>query len=109
MRARVARCKDTPNHFPPFKMTWSLIEALTGVRTSDDYDSQQRGYDRVVTVKTHVSFSSPHLESTEPLALIYTDLFGQYPVKNARHGFESVNELVANGAIVILRNPLYAM
>jgi len=66
-------------------MTWSLIEALTGVRTSDDYDSQQRGYDRVVTVKTH------------------------YPVKNARHGFESVNEQVANGAIVILRNPLYAI
>eukprot|EP00584_Thalassiosira_punctigera_P013878 CAMPEP_0172553928 /NCGR_PEP_ID=MMETSP1067-20121228/52451_1 /TAXON_ID=265564 ORGANISM="Thalassiosira punctigera, Strain Tpunct2005C2" /NCGR_SAMPLE_ID=MMETSP1067 /ASSEMBLY_ACC=CAM_ASM_000444 /LENGTH=148 /DNA_ID=CAMNT_0013342205 /DNA_START=24 /DNA_END=466 /DNA_ORIENTATION=+ len=45
------------------RMTFNLIQALTGIHTNDDYNSHERGYERVVAVKTH------------------------YPVKNARHHF----------------------
>ena len=34
------------------RMTWSLIEALTGMWTGDDWDSNGRGR-RVISVKTH--------------------------------------------------------
>ena len=34
------------------RMTWNLVEALTGLWTGDDWDSNNRGK-RVVTVKTH--------------------------------------------------------
>ena len=81
-------------------MTWSLVEALTGIRTNDDYDSHERGFDRVVTIKTH------------------------YPVKDARHGFGKLDEALngrpggnggrehhvkAGRAIVIVRNPVNAI
>ena len=66
------------------RMTWSLVEALTGIRTNDDYDSHERGYERVVAVKTH------------------------YPVKNARNRFGDLDQLFGR-AIVILRNPINAV
>eukprot|EP00579_Thalassiosira_antarctica_P030835 CAMPEP_0202029526 /NCGR_PEP_ID=MMETSP0905-20130828/64023_1 /ASSEMBLY_ACC=CAM_ASM_000554 /TAXON_ID=420261 /ORGANISM="Thalassiosira antarctica, Strain CCMP982" /LENGTH=584 /DNA_ID=CAMNT_0048593289 /DNA_START=71 /DNA_END=1826 /DNA_ORIENTATION=- len=66
------------------RMTWSLVEALTGIRTNDDYDSHERGYERVVAVKTH------------------------YPVKNARNRFDGLDPLFGR-AIVILRNPINAV
>ena len=62
------------------RMTWSLVEALTGIRTNDDYDSHGRGYERVVAVKTH------------------------YPIKNARHKFPELDTLFSR-AMVILRHP----
>ncbi|KAK1741252.1 glycosyltransferase (family 10) [Skeletonema marinoi] len=34
------------------RMTWNLVEALTGLWTGDDWDSNNRGK-RVVTIKTH--------------------------------------------------------
>jgi len=63
------------------RMTWSLVEALTGIRTNDDYDSHSRGYERVVAVKTH------------------------YPLKDARNGFHKLDARFGR-AIVILRNPI---
>jgi len=66
------------------RMTWSLVEALTGIRTNDDYNSHERGYERVVAVKTH------------------------YPVKDARRRFKGLDELFGR-AMVILRNPLSAI
>ena len=65
-------------------MTWSLVEALTGIRTNDDYNSHDRGYERVVAVKTH------------------------YPVKDARRQFKTLDEKFGR-AIVILRNPIQAI
>ena len=68
-----------------------LVEALTGIRTTDDYDSHDRGYERVVAVKTH------------------------YPVKDARRRFKGLDEEYFGGksgdgrAMVILRNPLNAI
>ena len=64
------------------RMTWSLVEALTGIRTNDDYNSHERGYDRVVAVKTH------------------------YPVKNSL--FEELDYKFGR-AIVILRDPSSAI
>ena len=66
-------------------MTWSLIEGLTGIRTNDDHNSHERGYDRVVAVKTH------------------------YPVKNGgRTLFEELDYKFGR-AIVILRDPASAI
>ncbi|KAL7536931.1 hypothetical protein ACHAXR_007486 [Thalassiosira sp. AJA248-18] len=66
------------------RMTWILVEALTGIRTNNDYDSQERGYENVVVVKTH------------------------YPVKNAKHKFAELDPLFGR-AMVILRNPINAI
>ena len=66
------------------RMTWTLVEALTGIRTNNDYDSQGRGYEHVVAVKTH------------------------YPVKDARRRFGDLDPLFGR-AIVILRNPMNAI
>ncbi|KAL7527069.1 hypothetical protein ACHAXR_003074, partial [Thalassiosira sp. AJA248-18] len=66
------------------RMTWSLVEALTGLRTNDDYDSHERGYEKVVAVKTH------------------------YPIKNARRQFPELDKLFGR-AMVILRNPINAI
>jgi len=66
------------------RMTWTLVEALTGIRTNNDYDSQGRGYEHVVAVKTH------------------------YPVKDARRRFGDLDPLFGR-AIVILRNPINAV
>ena len=66
------------------RMTWSLVEALTGIRTNDDYDTHHRGYDRVVAVKTH------------------------YPIKNAYNKWPKLDEKFGR-AMVILRNPMNAI
>ena len=66
------------------RMTWSLVEALTGIRTNDDYDTHHRGYDRVVAVKTH------------------------YPIKNAYNKWPELDEKFGR-AMVILRNPMNAI
>jgi len=66
------------------RMTWSLVEALTGIRTNDDYDSHERGYENVVAVKTH------------------------YPVKNAKRRYWELDKLFGR-AMVILRNPINAI
>ena len=66
------------------RMTWSLIQALTGLQTGDDFNSHGFGFDNVVTVKTH------------------------YPVKTARNTFESI-DVKFGRAIVILRNPMHAI
>jgi hypothetical protein len=44
------------------RMTWSLIEALTGLWTGDDWDNNKRGH-RVVTVKTHYPHDAGQLVS----------------------------------------------
>ena len=68
------------------RMTFMLVEALTGVRTNDDYNSHERGYETVSSVKTH------------------------YPVKNARHKWAELDETYDfNRAMVILRHPLNAI
>mmetsp|Transcript_5259 Transcript_5259/g.11939 ORF Transcript_5259/g.11939 Transcript_5259/m.11939 type:complete len:367 (-) Transcript_5259:224-1324(-) len=66
------------------RMTWSLVEALTGIRTNDDFNSHDRGYSRVVAVKTH------------------------YPIKDAKRKFGGLDELFGR-AMVILRNPINAI
>mmetsp|Transcript_49218 Transcript_49218/g.104655 ORF Transcript_49218/g.104655 Transcript_49218/m.104655 type:complete len:216 (+) Transcript_49218:156-803(+) len=66
------------------RMTFNLIQALTGIRTNDDYDSHERGYENVVSVKTH------------------------YPVKNARRRFGELDQLFKR-AMVVLRNPINAV
>jgi len=66
------------------RMTWMLIEALTGIRSNDDYDHRERGYENVVAVKTH------------------------YPVKDARRKHNILDPLFGR-AIVILRNPMNAI
>ena len=65
------------------RMTWSLIEALTGIRTNNDYNSQERGYERVVAVKTHYPIIDPPL-------------------------FKKLDESFSRG-MVLLRNPLEAI
>lgn len=65
-------------------MTWSLIQALTGIQTGDDFNSHNFGYTNVIAVKTH------------------------YPVKTARNSFDVIDASF-NRAIVLLRNPLYAI
>ena len=42
------------------RMSWNLIEALTGLWTGDDWDNNHRGK-RVVTVKTHFPHDAGHL------------------------------------------------
>ena len=42
------------------RMTWNLVEALTGLWTGDDWDNNHRGKD-VVTVKTHYPHHAGHL------------------------------------------------
>lgn len=42
------------------RMTWNLIEALTGLWTGDDWDNNNRGK-RVVTVKTHYPHNAGQL------------------------------------------------
>lgn len=66
-------------------MTWSLVEALTGIRTTDDFDSHGRGYTRTVAVKTH------------------------YPIKNAKRKFGDLDALEFGRAMVVLRNPINAI
>ena len=66
------------------RMTWSLVEALTGIKTNDDFDSHERGYENVVAVKTH------------------------YPVKDAYNRFKDLDKTFSR-AIVILRNPINAI
>lgn len=66
------------------RMTWMLAEALTGIRTNDDYDPRGRGFENVVAVKTH------------------------YPVKDARRKHNILDPLFGR-AIVILRNPMNAI
>lgn len=63
------------------RMTWNLVEALTGLWTGDDWDSNNRGK-RVVTVKTHY----PH----DAGKLVPWD-----------------DEI--NRALVIIRNPMHAI
>ena len=46
--------------------TYNLhTQALTGIKTNNDYNSNQRGFDHVVTVKTHYPINFP--ESSEEL------------------------------------------
>ena len=66
------------------RMTFNLIQALTGLHTGDDYNSHNFGYEHVVTVKTH------------------------YPVKIARGNFHAI-DAVFHKAIVLLRNPINAI
>ncbi|KAL7530196.1 hypothetical protein ACHAXR_005823 [Thalassiosira sp. AJA248-18] len=66
------------------RMTWILVEALTGIRTNNDYDSHERGYENVVAVKTH------------------------YPVKNAKNNFQNLDPLFGR-TILLLRNPINAI
>jgi hypothetical protein len=42
------------------RLTWRLLEAITGSRTGDDWDLSQNGYNNVLTIKT----SYPHHEGT---------------------------------------------
>jgi len=62
------------------RMTWMLVEALTGTLTNTDYDVHERGYERVVSVKTH------------------------YPM-SVKDRFERVLDPLFERAIVIVRNP----
>ena len=41
------------------RMTLFLVQALTGIQTNNDYNSNQRGFDNVVTVKTHYPINFP--------------------------------------------------
>ena len=66
------------------RMTFRLVEALTGIKTNDDFDSHQRGYEKVVAVKTH------------------------YPVKDAYRRFLELDKSFSR-AMVILRNPINAI
>lgn len=66
------------------RMTWNLVEALTGIRSNNDYNTQKRGYERVVAVKTH------------------------YPVKTAKRKFPELDKLFTK-AMVVLRNPVNAV
>ncbi|KAL7529069.1 hypothetical protein ACHAXR_002776 [Thalassiosira sp. AJA248-18] len=68
------------------RMTWILVEALTGIQTNDDFDSHERGYENVVAVKTH------------------------YPVKDVsqKRRFQNLDKLFGR-AMVILRNPMNAI
>ena len=63
------------------RMSWNLVEALTGLWTGDDWDNNNRGH-RVVTVKTHY----PH---------------------DAGKLVEWDNKI--NRALVIIRNPMNAI
>ncbi|KAL7545845.1 hypothetical protein ACHAWF_009209 [Thalassiosira exigua] len=88
-RARLADAPIAPTWQASFpgsgsRMTWTLVEALTGVKTNDDFDSHERGYERVVAVKTH------------------------HPVNDARRKFGELDESFGR-AIVILRNPVHAI
>ncbi len=63
------------------RMTWNLIEALTGLWTGDDWDNNKRGH-RVVTVKTHYPHDAGKLVSWDDRI---------------------------NRALVIIRNPMNAI
>ncbi|KAL9180549.1 hypothetical protein ACHAXT_011002 [Thalassiosira profunda] len=63
------------------RMTWNLVEALTGLWTGDDWDNNARGK-RVVTVKTHYPHDAGQLVSWD-------------------------DEI--NRALVIIRNPMSAI
>jgi len=63
------------------RMTWNLVEALTGLWTGDDWDSNNRGK-RVVTVKTHYPHDAGRLVPWD-------------------------DEI--NRALVIIRNPMHAI
>ena len=68
------------------KLTWQLIQAVTGIYTGDDYDSTgQASKGVVVAVKTH------------------------YPSHSEQRAFQ--NDIFANmnRAILLVRNPLYAI
>jgi len=67
------------------RMTWSLVEAMAGIRTTDDYDTHDRGYERVVAVKTH------------------------YPVKDAFNSWQELDGRYFQRAMVIFRNPMNAV
>jgi hypothetical protein len=66
------------------RMTWSLIQALSGLQTGDDFNTHNFGFANVVTVKTH------------------------YPVKTARNAFDDI-DINFHKAIVLLRNPIHAI
>ena len=61
------------------------MEAMTGIRTTDDYDTHDRGYERVVAVKTH------------------------YLVKDAFNSWQELDERYFQRAMVIFRNPMNAV
>ena len=92
---QVTRAHMAPIDIPPTwqasfpgsgsRMTWSLVEAMTGIRTTDDYDTHDRGYERVVAVKTH------------------------YPVKDAFNSWQELDERYFQRAMVIFRNPMNAV
>jgi len=89
-RADVSEIPITPAWQASFpgsgsRMTWSLVQALTGIRTTDDYNSTGLGYENVVTVKTH------------------------YPVKNARGRFDRLDAQFGTRAVVVLRNPIFSI
>jgi hypothetical protein len=63
------------------RMTWNLVEAITGLWTGDDWDSNNRGK-RVVTVKTHYPHDAGRLVPWD-------------------------DEI--NRALVIIRNPMHAI
>ena len=60
------------------RMTWSLIEALTGIRTNNDYNSQERGYERVVAVKTHY----PIIDKREAIPSYFNLRYGELTTIN---------------------------
>mmetsp|Transcript_5258 Transcript_5258/g.11937 ORF Transcript_5258/g.11937 Transcript_5258/m.11937 type:complete len:375 (-) Transcript_5258:224-1348(-) len=64
------------------RMTWILVRALTGILTNDDNDNHDRGYSKVVAVKTH------------------------YPIMKGRIG--GLDKMFGR-AMVILRNPITAI
>ena len=73
------------------RVTWNLVEGLTGLRTNDDYDSHNRGYERVVAVKTH-----------------YPVKYARRGPRGAKRGFHNLDPLFSR-AIVVLRNPMNAV
>lgn len=73
------------------RMTWNLVEALTGIRTNDDYDSHDRGYEKVVAVKTH-----------------YPVKYARRGLRGSKRGFHNLDPLFGR-AMVVLRNPMNAV
>ena len=69
------------------RMTYGLIEALTGIKTNSDVDPHKAGYENVVSVKTHHPWNA--LNQGALIARLEDG-----PMSGSR-------------AIVILRNPLH--
>lgn len=86
------------------RMTWSLIEALTGLWTGDDWDNNKRGH-RVVTVKTHYPHDAGQLVSWDnrinrALVIIRT------PINAIPSFFNHIYEIKNNLAIHSQRAPV---